>query len=431
LRPVVMAPPAPRAGRELMLYHFFKWLQQHIQDVYDIDSPLRVFRYLSFRATLAAITAMLVSIVLGPWLIRKLYALKIGQPIRKDECPPLHALHRDKEGTPTMGGLLIVAAMIVPTLLWADILGPFVLLAVGATLWLGLLGAVDDYFKIRHRDSNGLRPRTKLAWQIGLGVLVGVVLVAMPAPKPEYSTTQLKLLQKLAKEDGREGEDGSPTEPDIRALIRKHKIEGYPKTLFVPFHRRPVVVLGAFYILFAALVITGSSNAVNLTDGLDGLAIGCSTAVAFVYIGISYAAGNFRLSDYLNIEFINGSGELVIFLASMIGAGLGFLWFNAHPAQIFMGDTGSLALGGAIGTVALVVKKEFLLLIAGGIFVIEAASVMLQVAYFKWKRERLFRMSPLHHHFEMCGWSETKVTVRLWIIAMIFALVSLASLKLQ
>ena len=414
-----------------MLYHLFKWLQQSIYDVYEIDSPLRVFRYLSFRATLAAITAMLVSIVLGPWLIRKLYSLKIGQPIRKDECLPLHALHRDKEGTPTMGGLLIVAAMVVPTLLWADVLGPFVLLAVGATLWLGLLGAVDDYLKIRHRDSKGLRPRTKLLWQVLLGVLIGVALVAMPTPKPEHSTTRLQLLKELAEKDGRKGTEPVSTEPDIRALIRKHKIEGYPKTLYVPFHRRPVVTLGVFYVLFAALVITGSSNAVNLTDGLDGLAIGCATAVAFVYIGISYVTGNLRLSDYLNVEFINGSGELVIFLASMIGAGLGFLWFNAHPAQIFMGDTGSLALGGAIGTVALVVKKEFLLLIAGGIFVIEAASVILQVLYFKWKRERLFRMSPLHHHFEMCGWSETKVTVRLWIIAVIFALVSIASLKLQ
>jgi phospho-N-acetylmuramoyl-pentapeptide-transferase len=414
-----------------MLYYLLTWLYQHILDVYGRDTPLRVFKYLSVRAALAAITAMALSIVLGPWLIRKLYALKVGQPIRRDECPPLHALHRNKEGTPTMGGVLIVAAIVLPTLLWADILGPFVLLVVGATLWLGLLGAVDDHLKIRHHNSKGLKARTKFFWQILLGAIVGVVLVVMPTPGAQYSTTRPQLVQELTGDDGQQNADGTRAAPDVRAILRDHKIYGYPKTLFLPFYRYPVASLGVLYVLLAVLVVAGSSNAVNLTDGLDGLAIGCSTVVAFVYIVISYLSGNFLLSDYLNIEFVNGSGELVIFLSAMIGAGLGFLWFNAHPAQIFMGDTGSLALGGAIGTVALIVKKEFLLLIAGGIFVIEAASVILQVAYFKWKRERLFRMSPLHHHFEMCGWSETKVTVRLWIIAITFALVSLASLKLQ
>jgi phospho-N-acetylmuramoyl-pentapeptide-transferase len=407
-----------------MLYYLFTWLQQYI-------SPMRVFRYLSFRAALAAITAMVISIALGPWLIRRLYALKVGQPIRKEDCEPLHALHRNKEGTPTMGGVLIVAAMVLPTLLWADVLGPLVLLALGVTLWLGVLGAADDYLKIRHHNSKGLKARTKFAWQILLGVLVGVVLVAMPSPSPKYSTTRPQLLNELVGNNGPRNPDGTQIAPDVRTVLKEHKINGYPKTLFVPFYRWPVATLGVFYILFAVVVIAGSSNAVNLTDGLDGLAIGCSTAVAFVYIAVSYVTGNFLLSDYLNIEFINGSGELVIFLSSMVGAGLGFLWFNAHPAQIFMGDTGSLALGGAIGAVALITKKELLLLLAGGIFVIEAASVILQVGYFKWKRRRLFRMSPLHHHFEMCGWSETKVTVRLWIIAVIFALVSLASLKLQ
>lgn len=418
-----------------MLYYLFTWLHQHILDAYKEDLPLRVFKYLSVRATLAAITAMALSILLGPWLIRKLYALKIGQPIRKDECPPLHALHRDKEGTPTMGGVLIVAAMVLPTLLWADVLSVFVLLVVGATLWLGVLGGIDDYLKIKRRNSKGLRARTKLAWQVLLGALVGLVLVVMPAPKRDLSTTRPNLLGELAGQSAEEvvngTVDGTRPAPDVAKIIQKRDIRGYPKTLFVPFYRYPIAWIGGFYVLLAVFVIAGSSNAVNLTDGLDGLAIGCSTAVAFVYVIISYLTGNFLLSDYLNIEFVNGSGELVIFLASMIGAGLGFLWFNAHPAQIFMGDTGSLALGGAIGTVALIVKKEFLLLIAGGIFVLEALSVILQVAFFKWKRRRIFRMSPLHHHFEMCGWSETKVTVRLWIIAITFALLSLASLKLQ
>ena len=418
-----------------MLYYLFTWLHQHILDAYKEDLPLRVFKYLSVRATLAAITAMALSILLGPWLIRKLYALKIGQPIRKDECPPLHALHRSKEGTPTMGGVLIVAAMVLPTLLWADVLSVFILLVVGATLWLGVLGGIDDYLKIKRRNSKGLRARTKLAWQVLLGAIVGLVLVVMPAPKRELSTTRPNLLGELAEQSAEEvvngTVDGTRPAPDVVKVITTHDIHGYPKTLFVPFYRYPVAWIGGFYVLLAVFVIAGSSNAVNLTDGLDGLAIGCSTAVAFVYVIISYLTGNFLLSDYLNIEFVNGSGELVIFLASMIGAGLGFLWFNAHPAQIFMGDTGSLALGGAIGTVALIVKKEFLLLIAGGIFVLEALSVILQVAFFKWKRRRIFRMSPLHHHFEMCGWSETKVTVRLWIIAITFALLSLASLKLQ
>jgi phospho-N-acetylmuramoyl-pentapeptide-transferase len=417
-----------------MLYHLFKWLQQFTW-VQEHLSPIRVFKYLSVRAGLAAITAVALSIMLGPWLIRKLYALKIGQPIRKDECPPLHALHRDKEGTPTMGGVLIVAAMVVPTLLWADIIDPFVLMVVGATLWLGVLGAVDDYFKIKHRNSKGLKARTKFAWQVLLGVVVGAALVAMPSPNPRHSTTHLNVYKELAGESAQDvvngTVNGTHAEPDVKQIIQDNGIRGYPKSLFVPFVRHPVAWLGGFYILLAVLVVAGSSNAVNLTDGLDGLAIGCATAVAFVYIIISYLTGNFLLSDYLNIEFINGSGELVIFLAAMIGAGLGFLWFNAHPAQIFMGDTGSLALGGAIGTVALIVKKEVLLLIAGGIFVIEALSVILQVAHFKWKRTRIFKMAPLHHHFEMCGWSETKVTVRLWIIAVMFALVSLASLKLQ
>jgi len=416
-----------------MLYYLFTWLQTNISPPWlqELLSPLRVFKYLSFRAAIAAITAMGISIVLGPWLIRRLYALKIGQPIRKDECPPLHALHRNKEGTPTMGGVLIVAAILLPTILWAKVLSPFVLIALGATAWLGVLGAADDYLKIRHRNSKGLRARTKLAWQVLLGALVGIALVAMPEPDAKYSTTKPQLLKELTGAAVQPTPETDITPSNVRMVIKDHEITGYPKTLFVPFHRAPVAWIGVLYILLAILVIAGSSNAVNLTDGLDGLAIGCSIGVAFVYIVISYICGNFLLSDYLNIEFVNGSGELVIFLSSMVGAGLGFLWFNAHPAQIFMGDTGSLALGGAIGTVALIVKKEFLLLIAGGIFVIEALSVILQVAYFKWKRRRIFRMSPLHHHFEMCGWSETKVTVRLWIIATIFALMSLASLKMQ
>ena len=401
-----------------MFYYLFYYLQKFF-------SPFRVFQYISFRAALAAISAMLISILLGPWVIKKLYQLKIGEQIRKDECPPLHAIHKNKQGTPTMGGILIILSIIIPAVLWVDILNIFAIMVIGATLWLGLLGARDDYLKIKNKRSLGLKASTKFFWQILLALIIGATLVLLPNKK--YTTTEPNLIRKLPKVEH------IVKKNDETEKIQDPKLSdpGYPTTLFIPFYRSPVLNLGILYILLSILVIVGSSNAVNLTDGLDGLAIGCTITASTVYIIVSYITSNFILSDYLNIEFIQGSGELVIFLSCLVGAGLGFLWYNAHPAQIFMGDTGSLALGGAIGTVAIIVKKEFLLLIVGGIFVIEALSVILQVLVFKMKKRRIFLMAPIHHHFEMKGWPETKVTIRFWIIAIIFALISLASLKLQ
>ena len=376
-----------------MLYYLFGYLYDHFYEGEEIKifSPLRVFKYLSFRAALAAFTALMISIIFGPWFIRKLYKFNIGQQIRTHECPPLAAMHKDKKGTPTMGGILILFAIVLPTLLWIDLMNIFSVVLVFSTLTLGALGGHDDYLKIKHKQSKGLSIRSKLIWQALIGLAVGVILYFVPS--------------------------------DI-----------FPKTIFVPFYKYPLLdfgVISFIFIIYAAMVIVFSSNAVNLTDGLDGLAIGCTIIASAVYIVISYITGNKIISNYLNVQYIQGSGEAVIFLASIVGAGLGFLWFNAFPAQVFMGDTGSLALGGAIGTAALVVKKEILLIIVGGVFVIEALSVLIQVYVFRTRHRRVFLIAPIHHHFEMKGYHEVKVTVRFWIVAIIFALISLASLKLQ
>ena len=377
-----------------MLYYLFSYLYDYffLEREMKIFSPLRVFKYLSFRAALAAITALLISIIFGPWFIRKLYQFKIGQQIRTHECPPLAAMHKDKKGTPTMGGILILFAILLPTILWIDILNIFSVILIFSILSLGVLGGHDDYLKIKLKQSKGLSIRSKLIWQAIIGLIIGFILYFLPS-------------------------------------------EIYPKTVFFPFYKYPLLyfagITGFVFILYSAVIIVFSSNAVNLTDGLDGLAIGCTIIASSVYIIISYITGNIILSDYLNVQYVRGSGEAVIFLSSIVGAGLGFLWFNSFPAQIFMGDTGSLALGGAIGTAALVVKKEILLIIVGGVFVIEAISVLIQVYVFRTRHRRVFLIAPIHHHFEMKGFHEAKVTVRFWIIAIIFALISLASLKLQ
>ena len=403
--------------------------------LYHLLAPAhRLFNYLSVRLTLAAITSMLLCIVIGPWLIRKLYAMKVCDNIDREHCPPLKSIHRDKKDTPTMGGLLILTAIIVPSILWMNLINIYTVLIIVTTLWLGVLGAVDDYLKLKHNNTRGLSVKNKLFWQILLGLIVGVTLYALPG---KIDTTISKgkgggfFSNVLAAEKVE-----TKSENEVEAPVRENKVAPdnkfrWPTTLFVPFYKHPVANIGIFYVLFCVLVIVGSSNAVNLTDGLDGLAIGCSIVVATVYLIISYLVGNVKLASYLNIEYIRGSSELVIFLASMVGAGLGFLWYNAHPAQVFMGDTGSLALGGAIGMSALIVKKELLLIIAGGIFVIEALSVIFQVIYFKKTRKRLFLMAPIHHHYEMQGLFETKVTTRFWIVTILFAIISLASLKIQ
>jgi len=350
-----------------------------------------VFFYVTFRAVAAAITAFLISLLFGNLVIRVLTALKLGQPIRQaSEVHRLAELHGGKQGTPTMGGVLIIGAVFISSLLWARPDNRFVWLALFAMLYLGGLGFADDYLKVTKKNTSGVSGRIKLLFQFILAGIITAVFLTSP------------LLEVQARE------------------------------LFVPFVKSPVIVnMSWFTFFFFALVIVGSSNAVNLTDGLDGLAIGCTVTVAFDYALLSYVAGNFRIAEYLAVPFYPFTAELTIVCAALVGAGLGFLWYNCHPARVFMGDTGSLAIGGLIGVVAICCKQELLLVVVGGVFVIEAVSVILQVLSFKLTGKRIFAMSPLHHHFELAGWKENVVIVRFWIVSGIFALLGLATLKLR
>ena len=354
--------------------------------LHDLFSVFNLFRYLTFRAAAAAITAFLISLILGPFLIRKLKELKVGEKITKGDSQRLDELHRNKHDTPTMGGILILAAIVFSTLLWADIFNKYVLIALFSTLWLGGVGFADDYLKQVKKRPKGIAASAKLTGQIVLGLILGIILLL-----------------------------------DSQANIK----------LDVPFLKNMSLDLDGLYILFVILVIAGSSNAVNLTDGLDGLAIGIVVMVAIAFSVLSYVTGNIKFSEYLLTPYIRGSGELTVFCASIFGAGLGFLWFNCYPASVFMGDVGSLALGGALGTVALLIKKELLLVLVGGIFVLEALSVILQVGSFKIRKKRLFRIAPLHHHFQFLGWPESKVIVRFWIVAGLLALLTIVTLKIR
>jgi len=362
-----------------MLYYLFYPLR-------ELWFGFNVFKYITFRAAMASLTAFLLSLIFGPLIIKWLRQLSFGQNIRREYVESLYNLHKHKQGTPAMGGVLIILSITLSTVLWSDIANAYILVALAAFLWLGLVGFTDDYIKVVKKRNLGLTPKVKLLSQVLLGVLIAFY-VMMFTP--------------------------------------------IPTTLSIPFLKYSALNLGAFYILFVILVMASASNAVNLTDGLDGLAIGCTIIAALTYSVLSYIAGNFKFANYLNIFYLPGSGELSVFCASMVGAGLGFLWFNSYPANVFMGDTGSLALGGGIGVVAIFIKKELLLFLVGGIFVIEALSVVSQVIWFKATKKRLFLMSPIHHHFQLLGWPESKITIRFWIIAIIMALFSLATLKLQ
>jgi len=362
-----------------MLYYLF-------YPLHDAVSFFNIFRYITFRAVMATLTAFFICLIFGPAVIKLISRLSIGQNIRKEESAELYRQHKDKQGTPTMGGILILIAVCVSTLLWAELDNRYILLALFGTLWLGVTGFMDDYLKHIRKCSHGLTAVSKFTSQIILGLILGAVLYF----SPDRNTV-----------------------------------------LDIPFLKDVTLQLGAFYILFVILVITASSNAVNLTDGLDGLAIGTVVFAAIPFTVLCYVTGHIKFSDYLLIPYIKGAGELTVFCASLIGAGLGFLWFNCYPAAIFMGDVGSLALGGALGIIALLIKKELLLIIVGGIFVVEAFSVILQVAYFKLTRKRIFLCSPLHHHFQFLGWSENKVIVRFWIVAVILALLTLVTLKIR
>jgi phospho-N-acetylmuramoyl-pentapeptide-transferase len=377
-----------------MLYYLFVFLlRPHF-------SPLNVFRYITVRTAMASTSALLLSLLLGPWVIERLRELQVKQYIR-EEGPKAH--HK-KAGTPTMGGVLIVAAIVIPTLLWADLRNPYVILATGATLAFGTIGFVDDYNKVVRKRNLGLRPRAKFSLQVLTCIAVGIVLLSLQSQGAYSTQLSVPFFKRL--------------HPDlvISSLLAHDFI--WPLA-YVPF------------VLFLVLVIVGCSNAVNLTDGLDGLAIGCVLVSAVALTVLTYLSSNAKFADYLDIQKIPDAGELVIFCGSLAGASLGFLWYNAHPAEMFMGDVGSLALGGAIGTVAVIIKQEILLLSIGGVFVMEALSVIIQVGSFKLTGKRVFRMAPLHHHFELLGWSESKIIVRFWIVALVFALFSLTTLKLR
>ena len=377
-----------------MLYYIFYYLLR------PYFSPLNVFRYITVRTAFAGLTSLGLGLLLGPWLVRRLRAMQIGQFIRA-EGPESH---QAKAGTPTMGGLLILVSIVFATLLWADLRNPYVLLALFSTLAFAAIGFADDYAKVVKRRNQGLTGRSKILYQILTAFGVGIVLMLLNASGVYSSELMVPFFKKV--------------HPDlvIRPLLAYHFL--WPLA-FLPF------------LIFLALVIVGSSNAVNLTDGLDGLAIGCTVVAAGALTVITYITSHARFAEYLDIQHIPGVGELTIFCGAMVGASLGFLWYNAHPADIFMGDVGSLSLGGAIGTVAVIIKQEILLFFIGGIFVIEALSVIIQVASFQTTGRRVFRMAPIHHHFELIGWSESKIIVRFWIAALVFALFALTTLKLR
>ena len=358
-----------------MLYHLLYPLGAH-------SILFNVFKYITFRAIMATLTALIISFLLGGPLVEYLRTFQIGQMIRTDGPKS----HFEKSGTPTMGGLLILFAMTFSCLLWTRLDNLYFWIVLGVTLSYGAIGFLDDYLKIIRKNHKGLSGKKKLSSQLFIGVLIGFVLWMDP---------------------------------------------GFKTTMAVPFFKNFNPDLGIWYIPFAALVIAGSSNAVNLTDGLDGLAIGPVMICGATYLLFAYIAGHLKLAQYLQVTYVPGAGELCVVCGAMLGAGMGFLWYNAYPAEVFMGDVGSLALGGLLGSVAVVTKHEILLVIAGGVFVIEAVSVILQVASFKTTGKRIFNMAPIHHHFELKGWPEPKVIVRFWIISIIFALMAVSTLKLR
>jgi len=345
----------------------------------EFFSPFNVFRYITVRTACATLTALFICLFLGPWFIRKMR--RFTQPILVD-------FHKDKGKTPTMGGILIIGSILIANLLWANLSNIYMFMLLLTALWLGLLGFYDDYLKLTKKNPKGLRPILKIVIQIALGFILGIILYYHPALN-------------------------------------------FDTRLYVPFFKTIYFQLGAYYILLTTFIIVAASNAVNLTDGLDGLAIGSVLMAAIAYGVIAYVTGNAIFSRYLNLPFVPGVGETSVFCGSLIGASLGFLWYNCFPAEIFMGDTGSLPMGGIIGLLSIIVKQEISLIIVGGIFVMEAGSVVIQVLSFKIRKKRVFLMTPIHHHFELMGWKESKVVVRLWILAIIFTLFTLITLKIR
>ena len=358
-----------------MLYHL-------LYPLHELISFFNVFRYITIRTVYAILTALLISFVIGPWIIEKLRGFQIKQVVRED----VPSRHLSKNGTPTMGGSLILMALLIPTLLWADLTNRYIWIVLLTTLGFGALGFLDDYKKIRDKNGMGIKARYKFPIQVAMGLAASWVLF---------------------------------------------NLMGHDSKLIFPFFKKVMPDLGNWYILFGMFVIVGTANAVNLTDGLDGLAIGPVLIASGTFILFCYLVGHYQFASYLQIPFVKGSGELTILCGALLGSGLGFLWFNTYPAQVFMGDVGSLALGAALGTIAVVTKQEFLLVIVGGIFVAETLSVIIQVVSYKLRKKRVFRMAPIHHHFELKGWAEPKIIVRFWIIAIILGLVAIGTLKLR
>jgi phospho-N-acetylmuramoyl-pentapeptide-transferase len=358
-----------------MFYHLLYPLHSYF-------SFFNVFRYITFRTICSILTALLICFVIGPWLIKKLRAFQIQQVVRED----VPSRHMAKNGTPTMGGNLILSAILLPTLFWSDLTNKYTWIVLLTTLGFGVLGFLDDYKKIRDKKGIGIQARYKFPIELAMGLVISLIL---------FYTFD------------------------------------HDSRLIFPFFKKLMPDLGNWYILFGTIVIVGAANAVNLTDGLDGLAIGPVLIASATFMLFCYLAGNYRFATYLQIPFVKGSGELTILCGALVGSGLGFLWFNTYPAQVFMGDVGSLALGAALGTIAVITKQEILLVIVGGIFVIEALSVIIQVFSYQVRRKRVFRMAPIHHHFELKGWAEPKIIVRFWIIGIILGLVAISTLKLR
>jgi phospho-N-acetylmuramoyl-pentapeptide-transferase len=363
-----------------MLYHLLFALREQL-------SVLNVTRYITFRTAVATLTALFLVLVLGPWVIERLRRLQIGQHIRDTGPEGHHA----KAGTPTMGGVLILVGILVPTLLWADLTNINVLIVIASTLAFGAIGFADDYISTVRKQSLGLRPRQKIAAQFAVGLAVGFAVYWLAQVAPDQYSTRIVL----------------------------------------PFFKELMPDLGWSYVVFAVLLLSLSSNAVNLTDGLDGLAIGATAIAAAAFTGLAYLSSHFTISEYLDLIHRPEAGELTVFCGAMVGASMGFLWWNCYPAQVFMGDVGSLSLGGALGTVAILIKQELLLFLVGGLFMLEAFSVIVQVGSFRLTGKRVLRMSPLHHHFELMGWKEPQIIIRFWIVAVMFALLSLTTLKLR
>ncbi len=358
-----------------MFYHL-------LYPLHEVFSFFNVFRYITFRTIYAILTGLLISFVIGPWLIEKLRGFQMKQVVRED----VPSRHMEKNGTPTMGGSLILAALLIPTFFWSDLTNRYTWIVLFTTLAFGTLGFLDDYKKVRDKKGIGIKARYKFPIEVGMALVISLILFY--------------------------GFD-------------------HDSRLIFPFFKKVVPDLDNWYILFSVLVIVGTANAVNLTDGLDGLAIGPVLISGGTFMLFCYLAGNYRFASYLQIPFVKGSGELTILCGALVGSGLGFLWFNTYPAQVFMGDVGSLALGATLGTIAVITKQEILLVIVGGIFVMETLSVIIQVASYQLRKKRVFRMAPIHHHFELKGWAEPKIIVRFWIIGIILGLVAISTLKLR